>query len=385
MYFVSKSDFLDMFQATVPHNRKMKWSFFLNNYNVETGHTVIPLKKYAKLHEIPVADLRDLFDHIQTREEYLGRFYDISLKPLLPLTITDPPMPLSNINNNSEVKYKNIVRNMYYRDILERTTSGIDNVKSFLMVLDDLYNHRIIDYKILTPSARFYTKNGRIGSVFSSFYFRASILNPYVIYSLNERLLKGTRIFTPTLGWSSYCYGFMECPGVTEYVGNDVIPNVCKKTTKFAQTFYPDKTCAIWCEPSEDLLTNPEFMREYKSHFDVVFFSPPYYRLEMYPGKKQSTVRYKTYQEWLQGYWEKTIQLCWHVLQPGGRLCYIVSNYQEAENPQLTLVRDMIQVTKNCGFTKRGVIRPMWNKTVAVNIDPGDNHENICLFIKSTK
>jgi DNA modification methylase len=126
-------------------------------------------------------------------------------------------------------------------------------------------------------------------------------------------------------------------------------------------------------------------MREYKSHFDVVFFSPPYYRLEMYPGKKQSTVRYKTYDEWLQGYWDKTIQLCWHVLQPGGRLCYIVSNYQEAENPQLTLVRDMIQVTKNRGFTKRGVIRPMWNKTVAVNVDPGDNHENICLFVKSSK
>jgi hypothetical protein len=364
----------------------MSWSDFLSNYRVESGRTLIPLKKYAKTHEIPVEDLRVLFNHIENREEYLGRFYDTSLKPLLPLSIRESPMLMGNINNNAEVKYKNVIRNMYYKDILKNTKSGIDNVKSFLTVLDDLYNHRVIDYKILTPSARFYAKNGRIGSVFSSFYFRASILNPYVIYSLNHRLLKGTRIFTPTLGWSSYCYGFMECPHVIEYVGNDIIPSVCKKTEKFARTFYPEKASTIWCEPSENLLTHPAFMLKYKNYFDVVFFSPPYYRLELYPGKKQSTERYQTYEEWLQGYWEKTIQMCWHVLEPGGRLCYIISNYQESERPNINLVQDMVEITKKHGFAKKGAIRPMWNKTVAVNVDTGDNHENICLFVKkSTK
>lgn len=382
MYFVTRSDFIGLFSGYP----KMSWSDFLSNYRVESGRTLIPLKKYAKTHEIPVEDLRVLFNHIENREEYLGRFYDTSLKPLLPLSIRESPMLLANINNNAEVKYKNVIRNMYYKDILKNTKSGIDNVKSFLTVLDDLYNHRVIDYKILTPSARFYAKNGRIGSVFSSFYFRASILNPYVIYSLNHRLLKGTRIFTPTLGWSSYCYGFMECPHVIEYVGNDIIPSVCKKTEKFARTFYPEKASTIWCEPSENLLTHPAFMRKYKNYFDVVFFSPPYYRLELYPGKKQSTERYQTYEEWLQGYWEKTIQMCWHVLEPGGRLCYIISNYQESERPNINLVQDMVEITKKHGFAKKGAIRPMWNKTVAVNVDTGDNHENICLFVKkSTK
>jgi len=380
MYFVTRSDFIGLFSGYP----KMSWSDFLSNYRVESGRTLIPLKKYAKTHEIPVEDLRVLFNHIENREEYLGRFYDTSLKPLLPLSIRESPMLLANINNNAEVKYKNVIRNMYYKDILKNTKSGIDNVKSFLTVLDDLYNHRVIDYKILTPSARFYAKNGRIGSVFSSFYFRASILNPYVIYSLNHRLLKGTRIFTPTLGWSSYCYGFMECPHVIEYVGNDIIPSVCKKTEKFARTFYPEKASTIWCEPSENLLTHPAFMLKYKNYFDVVFFSPPYYRLELYPGKKQSTERYQTYEEWLQGYWEKTIQMCWHVLEPGGRLCYIISNYQESERPNINLVQDMVEITKKHGFAKKGAIRPMWNKTVAVNVDTGDNHENICLFVKKS-
>jgi hypothetical protein len=256
------------------------------------------------------------------------------------------------------------------------------NIKTYLHVLYDLYNNKIIDYKLLTPSARFYTKQNRIGSVFSSFYFRASILNPYVIYSLNNKILHGTRVFTPTLGWSSYCYGFLECPDVVEYVGNDIISTVCKKTEKFATTFYPKKNTSIWCQPSEDLLHNNDFMRKYKNHFDVVFFSPPYYRLELYPGKNQSTTRYSSYEEWLHGYWEKTIKVCWHVLGRGGKLCYIISNYKEGGNTQIDLIRDMNDITNKIGFEKKGKIRPMWNKTVAVNVDTGDNHESICVFVK---
>jgi hypothetical protein len=94
-------------------------------------------------------------------------------------------------------------------------------------------------------------------------------------------------------------------------------------------------------------------MRKYKQYFDVVFFSPPYYRLEIYPGKNQSTERYKTYEEWLQGYWENTVKLCWHILQPGGRLCYIISNYKEGGNQSLDLIRDMNGITSKIGFNKK--------------------------------
>ena len=291
-------------------------------------------------------------------------------------------MSLTQLNNNEQVKYKNIVRNMYFEDILKKTQSGMENIKTYMNVLDDLYNNYIIDYKLLTPSARFYTKEGRIGSVFSSFYFRASILNPYVIYSLNMKLLHGIRIFTPTLGWTSYCYGFLECPDVVEYVGNDIIPSVCKNTKTFSRINYPNKHVDIWCQPSEDLLINTKFMRSYKGHFDVVFFSPPYYRLELYEGKNQSTTRYSSYEEWLHGYWENTIQLCWHVLAPGGRLCYIISNYKQKDNTSVNLIKDMNIITKKVGFKQKGRIMPMWNKTVAVNVDTGDNHESICLFIR---
>jgi hypothetical protein len=102
---------------------------------------------------------------------------------------------------------------------------------------------------------------------------------------------------------------------------------VCKKTAEFAAKFYGAKKTTIFCEPSENLLGRGTFRQKYKEYFDVVFFSPPYYRLEMYSGKNQSTEQYKSYEEWLEKYWGATMELCHWVLQKGGKMCYILSGY----------------------------------------------------------
>jgi len=223
-------------------------------------------------------------------------------------------------------------------------------------------------------------KNGRLGSVFSSYYFRASILNPYLIFSLNESLLKGTKIFTPTLGWSSYCYGFLESSQVVEYVGTDVIPQVCEKTKELAKIIAPEKTTQIYCKPSEDLFKTMEFMNRYREYFDVVFFSPPYYKLEMYEGNNQSTERYKTYEEWLAGYWEKTILLSYHVLEKHGKLCYILSGYgSDNTKEQYDLLTDMNKITKK--YFKFQSRQPMYNKNVN-NTKHRETGEQIMVFVK---
>ena len=279
------------------------------------------------------------------------------------LHIQDEAMENKAMDNNKHPIYKNLIRNLHYKDILENTKSGIDNVPTYMEVITDLYLRNIIDYKILTPSALFYIRDGRLGSVFSSFYFRASIMNPFLVYSLNHSVLKGTKIFTPTLGWTSYCFGFLECPLVKEYVGTDVITDVCKKTADFAKTQYPDKEVKIFCHPSEDLMKNAGFKKKYREHFDVVFFSPPYYKLELYAGKNQSTEQYKTYEEWLTKYWEETIRLSHYVLEPKGKMCYILSGYgSENTGDQYDLLGDMNKIAKKY-FTFESQ-QPMFNKDV---------------------
>jgi hypothetical protein len=202
-------------------------------------------------------------------------------------------------------------------------------------------------------------------------------MNPYLVFSLNHRVLKGTRVFTPTLGWSSYAYGFAECLQVEEYVGVDVIPDVCQKTTAFLSQHYPRVKHQIYCQPSESLLNDRTFMTQYHNHFDVVFFSPPYYELELYPGKNQSTITYKTYEEWLEGYWRRTIQLCSHVLQPKGKLCYILSS--NGGNQSADILKDMNAITATL-FRKKETL-PMYNKNVHVT-EHRETAEKIMLYVK---
>jgi len=373
---------LDQFIQSFATSKQIDFTRFLKKAQVRTPKQLIPLERYMCDHGIPNQSIKLLFENIVNRNEYLHRFYEKSLKVVNPMTIVDKAMPISAMNNDAHVNYKNLIRNMFYKEILQTTQSGMENNPSFLNVLADLYLHNIIDYKILTPSGMYYTKEGRLGSVFSSYYFRASIMNPMIPYSLNHKVLKGSKIFTPTLGWGSYCYGFMECPYVSEYVGTDVIPQVCRKTAQFANEYYPSKKCTIFCEPSENLMKIPGFSNKYKNYFDAVFFSPPYYELELYPGKNQSTTQYKTYEEWLEKYWVKTIQLCHNVLKSGGKMCYILSGYGSHNTKgAYDLLKDMNAISQNIftGDTMRKI--PMYNKNVHVT-SHRETAEKIMIFVK---
>lgn len=374
IHFIQKKEFIQLFRKNT-----LPFDLFMKKANVRTSKgELVPIQEYMKNSTVSTKSLRKLHDNIINRENYLSRFYDTSLEPREPLTINDKPMLTNVLNNNSEVKYKNVIRNMYFREILRDTQSGFPNVSNYWSVVENLYLHDIIDYKLLTPSAIHYMEEGRLGSVFSSFYFRASIMNPYLVYSINKSILRGNRVFTPTLGWSSYAYGFLES-GATEYVGNDIISSVCLKTTKLIRQFYPHCIHEITCSPSEDLHNNPNFMKKYTNHFDTVFFSPPYYRLELYSGKQQSTQRYKTYEDWLQKYWKSTVQLCFTLLQDHGKMCYIISDYGSKDD-QVNLVNDMNKISEEVGFKKLKIYK-MHNKSVHVN-KQDDNSESICVFKK---
>jgi hypothetical protein len=378
MNFLSPEQFLEHFEK----RKSRTFTQFTNTAKVRTSKHLIPLRDYIKDKDVDQKDLKLLFDNIQKREEYLGRFYHLSLNvdPKRFSLSSTKPMTNKHMNNNAETPFKNIIRNLHWKDILKNTKAGIENIPTYMDVLEDLYLNDIIDYKIVTPSSLHYMKEGRLGSVFSSYYFRASIMNPYLVYSLNQSVLKGTKIFTPTLGWTSYAYGFLECPDVVEYVGTDVIPSVCNKTKKFCDTYYKKKQTDIYCEPSEKLLLNPAFMRKYQNHFDVVFFSPPYYKLEKYPGRSQSIVQYKTYEEWLEKYWEATIKLCHRVLQKGGRMCYILSGYgSENTKEQYDLITDMNKIARQ--YFEQRSMQPMYNKDVHVT-EHKETNEKIMVYIK---
>ena len=192
MKVITLNSFINLF-----HNKDDKiytTKHLIENAQIRTGTKLKPLSQYMKDRNISKSTLQLLCDNINNRDEYLTRFYNLSLKINTDmLCISEAgilPMKNREMNNNQSIVFKNIIRNLHMFDILQNTKSGIDNVPTFFDMLFDLYLHNIIDYKLVTPSASHYIKKGRIGSVFSSYYFRASIMNPYLVYSLNQHLKK---------------------------------------------------------------------------------------------------------------------------------------------------------------------------------------------------
>ena len=358
---ISLQEFLNLFETSPADNQTLE--LFIETSIVKVQQRTYKLQDYMERKSISKETIKLILMNIKNRKKYLTGFYNMSLR------ITEKnkhihnkikPMPSDNMNNNKGVIYKNKIRNLHMMDILKNTSSGLDNIPTYLSIIEDLYKQNIIDYKILTPSSISYIKKGRLGSVFSSFYFRASILNPYLIYSLNETVLKGTKIFSPTLGWSSYAFGFLESPMVKEYVGTDVISEVCEKTKDICKEY--DVLYNIYNSPSEELIKNQSFIKKYQGHFDVIFFSPPYYRLELYASDNQSTTNYKTYEEWLNKYWKETVKLCSKVIEKKGRMCYILSDYGSQNKKKYNLIDDMNRITQKYFYFKS--IQPMYNKNV---------------------
>lgn len=124
MNILSLNEFLKLFSNN--KNKDVTFTQFMKMAQVKVGDNLRPLKEYAKDKHIELADLKLLFENILNRNEYLTRFYNLSLM-LRPIHITISPMKNKEMDNNHETLFKNIIRNIHFRDILQKTKSGTQN------------------------------------------------------------------------------------------------------------------------------------------------------------------------------------------------------------------------------------------------------------------
>jgi hypothetical protein len=324
--------------------KKISYTDFVKKLRIKKGNGTILLVKDIKEKKIPAKFYKILYKIIVTgKTSYLTNLYNRNLK----IKDTVSPLPLC-VDNKKFTEHKNVVRSLYYKEIMQETGTSQPNLRPYLDVLIDLIKHHILDYKLLTPTGIDMIQKNQISSLLSGFYFRASIMNPIVPYSLSKLYDYKFKVLTPTLGWSSYLLGMLNNEYLDTYIGIDVIKKVCSNTKKIADKHKIQND--IYCQPSEDLYHNSKFMTKYKSDIDFIFFSPPYYQLELYKGAEQSTSRYKTYEEWLDKYWRTTMKLCYHCLKNNKVMMYIISGYND-KNQYVNLEKDMNGITKEVGFT----------------------------------
>ena len=323
--------------------KKLTYTQFISKSKIKKNNgTLVSLKNVIKEKNIPSHIVKIFYElFVLNKDTYLTNFYNKSLK------VSDKEITQLCINNDKYNEHKNKVRNMYFKEILLDTGTVQPNLRNYLDVIIDLFKDHIIDYKLVTPSSIELISQKKLSNILSGLYFRSSIMNPVIPYTISNHLNYKFKVLTPTLGWSSYLLGMMANDNLDEYVGIDVIKKVCNNTKTIANKGNIKND--IYCVPSEDLYKDKKFMNKYKGYFDFIFFSPPYFQLELYKGLKQSTERYKTYEEWLDGYWRATVKLCFNSLKNGRLMFYIISGYTSKQK-YVNLEKDMNSITTEEGF-----------------------------------
>jgi hypothetical protein len=250
------------------------------------------------------------------------------------------------IDGRKEITSGRLLRNISYKGIYQDTGKSNSSEKCTLLdAFRGLVENKFAISCLLTPKVAEFAQAGRYDDFFAILRGtsnRASIFNPYTYsWILNNIFPDGKKLLSPVMSWCSPVIGLANSR-YDEMVAIDVIPEVVEKSRLLHEYsegmrngFFVDdsKKAEFYCCPSEQLDARHNFSEKYAEHFDTVFFSPPYYDLEVYTGGEQSHESFQTYEEWLEGYWRPTVELCYRCLQPGAAFSFvIVEDYGRGSN-----------------------------------------------------
>lgn len=136
-----------------------------------------------------------------------------------------------------------------------------------------------------------------------------------------------TKIYDPCGGWGDRLAGAMAS-NAQEYHCRDVNPLVFGGYATQQHMYQTD--CSVSFEYRGSEMDAPA-----SNYFDLVFTSPPYYKIEKYHGDKQSFRLYKKCDEWLSGFLFPMMQNSWECIEGGGFVlinisdCYVNHTYNK--------------------------------------------------------
>ena len=142
-------------------SKNISYTDFVKKLRIKKGNGEILLVKDLKDKKIPAKFYKTLYKSIVTDKlSYLTNLYNRNL------FIKDENLSLC-VDNNKFTENKNIVRNLYYKEILQDTGTSQPNLRPYLDVLIDLIKHHILDYKLLTPTGIDMVQKNQLSSLLS--------------------------------------------------------------------------------------------------------------------------------------------------------------------------------------------------------------------------
>ncbi len=127
------------------------------------------------------------------------------------------------------------------------------------------------------------------------------------------------KVYDPCGGWGDRLEGALGTDHVTHYHCRDVNPLVFPAYASQKDRY--DKTNKISME-----MVRAEAGGLNGMDFDLVFTSPPYYKLERYQGEMQSHLEYKGFEEWINGFLFPMLACSWAALRDGGHMAINIAD-----------------------------------------------------------
>ncbi|WP_133137776.1 hypothetical protein [Legionella rowbothamii] len=137
-------------------------------------------------------------------------------------------------------------------------------------------------------------------------------------------------------GWGDRLVGALATPSIKRYIQTDPNEELLNATQQIYDTYDPDHetTVYLYDKPMEDL-TKEELCPGGEKN-DLVAYSPPYFKKELYHGENQSHLRYPTINEWVTEFLYKSVWVSYNALNVNGVLAI---NLADIKIPNGTLYK----------------------------------------------
>jgi hypothetical protein len=160
--------------------------------------------------------------------------------------------------------------------------------------------------------------------------------------------LGSTIIYDPCGGWGDRLAGAMASSCAEEYFCRDVNPLVFTGYALQKLTYETRATPSFFHKKTEVNfeMVGAEVDCPKEDYFDLVFTSPPYYKIEKYEGKDQSWLKYKGFDQWMDKFLFPMLVKSWKSLKTGGIMALNISDCY-ADHTKNMICMPAIEFAKN--------------------------------------
>ena len=352
-----KLEFINYLKDNSSLSEKDQWKKNTNLYTIWNRYVDSNDIRYKLCNGDVEIFVDTIYFFIETHlNEFLGIIYDNTFsdktfKPIDNVKVNGNEIIFNKSNNPGyfrNICFKEIVIcggdndiNLSIKQAIVNTLNGKVRKTFFIpSFFEDIYNGKISSNMVLT-----FNKSCKLASIFSPNIYR------YLLKCLKNHSAKSDSILFATASWgvpvvaANHCgYKTVDIVDVQAEILNkchNIWDDMVKQQTNILVDI-DTYTIETFCTPSEsmDQIINKKY--------DHIISCPPYYDLEIYGASdKQSTDLYKTYPEWLESYWRKTVIASKKLLNENGVFAFIMGRYVRYQY----MSDDMVKIAMQEGFT----------------------------------